>query len=211
MSFLQLFLMINLFFLGIVVTVAARHGYAHFHPHPEEKPHPVEQGIRIPLVMREQLLEQATKKFQTVIDSSVTDLQHELSSTALELNKHLEKLGTAIVTDEMERFKILLEELKKKTEDVVIGGQTALAEHQKTIDAHLEERQKELETKMSEEIAAEKQQLLTQIDTKLSDAVASFLMETLQHNIDLGAQSEYLTAMLEEHKGDFSKRVTDEA
>ena len=58
---------------------------------------------------------------------------------------------------------------------------------------------------------AEKQRLLQQIDTKLADAVASFLMETLQHNVDLGAQSAYLTAMLEEHKTDFAKELSDES
>jgi len=41
--------------------------------------------------------------------------------------------------------------------------------------------------------------------------VASFLTETLQHNVDLGAQSAYLTAMLEEHKADFAKEVADES
>ena len=58
--------------------------------------------------------------------------------------------------------------------------------------------------------AAEKQQLIAQIDTKLADAVTSFLVETLGHNVDLGAQSDYLISVLDEHKAEFTKRVTDE-
>jgi hypothetical protein len=37
--------------------------------------------------------------------------------------------------------------------------------------------------------------------------VASFLNETLQHNVDLGGQTEYLLSMLEEHKADFIREV----
>ena len=52
--------------------------------------------------------------------------------------------------------------------------------------------------------------MIQQIDTRLAEAVTSFLIETLQHNVDLGAQSAYLTAQLEEHKADFIKEVADE-
>jgi hypothetical protein len=45
----------------------------------------------------------------------------------------------------------------------------------------------------------------------LADAVASFLIETMQHNVDLGAQSTYLTTMLEEHKTELTKGIIDEA
>ena len=36
-------------------------------------------------------------------------------------------------------------------------------------------------------------------------------LDTLQHNVDLGAQNSYLIATLEEHKNDFKKGVSDEA
>jgi hypothetical protein len=41
--------------------------------------------------------------------------------------------------------------------------------------------------------------------------VVSFLIETLQHDIDLGAQSAYLTKVLEEHKDDFKQGVSSES
>ena len=61
-----------------------------------------------------------------------------------------------------------------------------------------------------QELAAEKEQLAKLMDTKLADAVASFLMETLPHNVDLGAQSAYLTSMLEEHKAELVREVAGE-
>jgi hypothetical protein len=63
---------------------------------------------------------------------------------------------------------------------------------------------------MVEEVAAERQALIQQMETKLADGVASFLTETLQHNVDLGAQTAYLTAMLEEHKDELTKGLKDE-
>jgi antitoxin component of RelBE/YafQ-DinJ toxin-antitoxin module len=64
-----------------------------------------------------------------------------------------------------------------------------------------------IKARIDQELTAERQKLVTQIDTKLADAVASFLNETLQHNVDLGGQTEYLLSMLEEHKADFIREV----
>ena len=111
----------------------------------------------------------------------------------------------------MQRYRALIDELRKQSETTAVGGQSKLAEHQAELSARLDERQIELEAKLSDEMIAEKQRLTQQVDTKLADAVASFLIETLQHNVDLGAQSAYLTAMLEEHKAELTKGIVDEA
>jgi len=49
--------------------------------------------------------------------------------------------------------------------------------------------------------------MVAQIDTKLTDAVTSFLNETLQHNVDLGSQTDYIIGMLEEHKDTIAKEI----
>ena len=51
------------------------------------------------------------------------------------------------------------------------------------------------------------EQIIGQLDTKIADGIASFLVETLQHNVDLGAQTAYLTAQLEEHKADLIREI----
>jgi hypothetical protein len=43
----------------------------------------------------------------------------------------------------------------------------------------------------------------------LGDAVASFLIDTLQHEVDLGAQTNYLIKTLDEHKDELKKEVDD--
>jgi hypothetical protein len=201
-TYLQIFLLINVFLMGVLVAIAVRHAYAHFRPdhHDIEKPRSTKQDVRLPPTVRKRLLETSEANFQTVLERSAAQLQRDLEVTEVQLNKRLEKLGTAVVGDEMDRYRAELDQLRKHAETTIVGAQAEIAEHQT-----------ELKAKLAEEMVAEKQRLVQQMDMKLADAVASFLIETLPHNVDLGAQSAYLMAMLEEHKAELTKGVTDEA
>jgi len=200
--FLQLFLLLNVFLIGVLATVAVRHAYAHFRPplHEVYKTHPTKQVVHLPPEVRERLLEAAQANFQNVLDHSAKELQHDLETTSTQLNKQLDRIGSAIVGNEMERYQTELEQLRKQAEAAIGGAQIGITEHQA-----------ELKAKLAEEMVAEQQRLVQQIDTKLADSVASFLTETLQHNVDLGAQTPYLLDMLEAHKTDLKKEVTGEA
>lgn len=209
--YLQLFLLLNVFLMGVLAAIAARHAYAHFRPQTNEivKPHPPVASAHLPPAVRQQLLEKAQATFQSVLDNSAEELQGDMKSTSAQLTKQLEKLGNEIVEQEMQRYRAGLDELREQTAKTMSAAQTEVETHQTELKAKLAERQTELETKLLEDMAAEKQRLMTQIDTKLSDAVASFLIETMQHNVDLGAQSAYLSAILEEHKADFKREVAE--
>lgn len=210
-SFLQFFLLINAVLIGVVAAVAVRHAYAHFHPdkHDAEK-HPAQPVVKLSPTVREELLEKAKGNFEKILDGAASQLQLDLSRTSAQLNKQLETLGNEIVSDEMKRYKASLEELQKNTEVSITSTQDQLSQHQDDLKAAMAEHQKEMLAKLNEEIGAEKDRLLAQIDSKLADAAASFLIETMQHDVDLGAQVPYLTRMIEEHKDDFKKEVGSE-
>jgi hypothetical protein len=198
---LQLFLSINIFIIGALTALALQYAYAHFKPHqPKEHPHPIKQTVSLSPAMREHLIQQAQTNFQSVLNRSANELGHDLKSTTIELNKELEKLGDQIINDEMKRYQADLEKLRQAAEATISGAETEIATHQT-----------DLKAKLAEEIALEKERMIKQIDTKLADGVMSFLMETLQHNIDLGTQSPYLIAMLEEHKAELAKGISSEA
>jgi Na+/phosphate symporter len=212
-TFLQIFLMVNVFLIGAFTAVAIRHAYAHFRPahHDEEKPvhHPAPTA-HLPPAVREQLLRAAQTNFQTVLERSAAQLQHDLQSTTIQLNKQLEKIGTKIIDDETERYHTSLTQLRNNAETTITSAQSEVAQHQAELMAKLAEQQIKLEAELAEKMASEQQRLIQQMDTKLADAVASFLTETLQHNVDLGAQSAYLTAMLDEHKDELVNGVKNE-
>ncbi len=208
-TLLQLFLFINIFIIGALTTVALQHAYAHFRPRPkaERRAQPV-PGLS-PAV-RKQILEAAQADFQAVLEKSAVELQRELHGTAVSLNQRLAKTGAEVVSYEMERYRTQLADLSKQTEVAIGGAEKEVVEHRAELTAMMAKKQAELEVKLTEDMAVEKQRLIQQMDTKLADAVASFLTETLQHNIDLGAQSQYLISMLDEHKAELSRGVTDE-
>jgi len=85
--------------------------------------------------------------------------------------------------------------------------ETSLAKIQTELDSTLSTRRQELEAKLSEEMEKKRAFMASQLEEKLSDAVSSFLLEAMQHSIDLGAQAPYLTALLEEHKSELVEGV----
>lgn len=220
---LQIFLYVNIFAIGALAVLAIQHAHAHFRPdaHKETQPTP-EPEAALPQAVKRRLLRAAETQYQTILDRSAADLQHSLQATSIDLTKQLNKLGSEIVHDELQRYKQTIDQLRQKAEEGLGGAQDEITAHQAELKAKLDERHKELEAKLEEQhqqrvadlqarLEAEQQQVISQIDTKLADAVASFLTETLQHEVDLGAQTAYMTAMLEEHKAELVKKVSNEA
>lgn len=204
-TFLQFFLIINVFLIGVVSAIALLHGHEHLKlkrakAAPPQPSTPSEQSIQLSAAAREQILHKAETDFQAALEKSAAQLHQNLDVTAENLNKLVDHLGTEIIGNELERYRTELSQARDQAK-AEIGG----------ITAEVAKYQADLKAKLAEEIVAEKQKLIQEIDTKLADAVGSFLVETLQHNVDLGAQSAYLTAMLEEHKADFIKGVSGES
>ena len=198
--FLQIFLLVNVFLIGVGVAIGARHALAHFRPHPEEKKvRDAERTVRLSAQTRAQLIKEAEDTYRGVLTKTTNALVGDLEQTAAKLNKALGELGSKIVTDELTRFKATLEEIHATT-----------AQTSKLAVEDISAYQAQAKEKMQAELEAQKAQLIAQIDTKLADSVVAFLVETLQHDVDLGAQTQYLTKMLDEHKADFSGKVKDE-
>ncbi|HEX5456540.1 MAG TPA: hypothetical protein VFW77_04200 [Candidatus Saccharimonadales bacterium] len=199
MSALQIILVINALLIGILGTIAARHAYAHFKPEHDAEKHKPKQDMHLPSAVREKLLEEAQADFHLMLRRSVKELEKDLQDTTAKIHGTLEKEGNETITHQIKLYRDKLAQLQQQTEANISAIGQDLSSHQNTLKA-----------KLAEEMEAEKKRLLQQIDTKLADAVGSFLTETLQHNIDLGAQSEYLKKMLEEHKAEIAKEVANE-
>lgn len=206
---LQVFLLLNAFLIGGASVIAFRHARAHIWPHKHDAEKKPEPPIKLPPAVREQLLAEASSHYKKILDDAAGQLQIDLSKTTASLNKDLAVLGNQIISDEMKRYRASLDDLQKHTETAIAATEAELDTHKDDLKVVMADQQKELIAKMNEAVEAEKQLMLQQIDTKLADAAASFLIETLQHDVDLGAQVPYMTKMIEEHKDDFKKEVTD--
>lgn len=200
---LEVVLAVNALLVGALVVFAVQHALAHFRPHEHDAEHHALQQLQnghLPPALRQQLIEEAQKRFESVVHQSAVELQNDLVNSTARITKQLDTYSDVTLKKELTQYNARIAELQKQTE-------TTITDMNKEITSH----QDDLKAKLTENITAEKQRLIQQIDTKLADAVASFLTETLQHNIDLGAQTPYLISMLEEHKDEIAKGVTDES
>lgn len=200
---LETLLIITCVAIGALAVIAVQHALAHFRPQVHDAEHihahAAPQGGHLPPAVREQLLADAKKDFEKVLRQSALELSQDLQSTAADIKQKVQELGTDAVAKELENYRAKIAELQQQTETTVGAMHQEITSHQE-----------DLKAKMTEAVAAEKQHMIEQMDTKLADAVTSFLTETLQHDVDLGAQTTYLTKMLEEHKAELTKGVTGE-
>lgn len=193
---LQVFLVFDIFLAGVIAAEAVRHALAHFRPHKHDAEHARPDGLHLPPAMREHLMEEAQANFEAVLERTTRDLQKDLAATSEQIKTHVEKLEAEATNKELEHYKAVIADLQNKTTTDTKG-----------LDKELAAQKTEMRAKLAAEMEVEKKKLLEAIDTRLADAVASFLAETLQHEVDLGAQGAYLTKMLEEHKADFAREV----
>lgn len=213
-SLLLTFLLINVFLIGVFVAIAFRHVMAHFRPQPHDEPpahKPQIDQAKLPPAVKERLLKTAEIHFEAVLTHATGEFHKDLKDTAARLNKQLAAIGTTMIDHEMKDYRAKLAELTKQLEVSIQSNQADLTTAQNAAASRLVEQRAELDSKLAEEMAAEKELLRTQIDTKLADAVSSFLLETLGHNVDLGTQTAYITSMLDEHKAELIKEVGGEA
>jgi predicted outer membrane protein len=201
-TLLQILLFLQVFVMGALAAIAWRYAYAHFKPaqteHRQEANQPLEP-IELPAEVKAHLLQASRAQFEEAVKNAASQLQIDLDSTNGQINELIMRLATEMVSAELARYKAELERLQNEVQTDMSG-----------ISAEVKKHEEELKAKITEELEAEKQRLIKQIDTKLADAVGSFLTETLQHNVDLGSQSAYLVQMLEEHKDEFIKEVGSE-
>lgn len=87
----------------------------------------------------------------------------------------------------------------------------SLQDRQQAFTKAIQDRETALDAQLDAELAKERALLVQQIDTKLGDAVGSFLLNHLGTNVDLGAQTPYLMKLLEDNKDQFKAEVTDDA
>jgi len=201
-TILQALLFLQVFILGGLSTYAILYHRKHKSVvGNSEALHASELNDSLSPVLKQRLVEETELRYQNVLNQTTSKLNQDLQLSGEQINQLVKKLANDIVAGEMEHYRLELGRLHDQ------------ANHEMSdIRGEIEKNKSEIKAKMAAEVEAEKQKLLKHIDTKLADAVGSFLSETLQHNVDLGNQTAYLISMLEEHKADFINEVgTNEA
>ena len=208
---LELFIYFNLFLAGIATAYAIRYGVVHFRGNKVRETLPTPQSHTEDLsdAARARMMHQAEASFRKIMEHAAGELQYDLKATSDAVSGKLHTVGEQIIDIEMKRYKDSLEQLRHTTESSIGAGAAEVTKHQAELKAALAQRQKELEEILQKDMEAEKARLVADLDKKLAGAVTAFLVETLGHNVDLGAQSTYLTETLEAHKAEMIKELKD--
>ena len=214
MDLIQLFLLVNGLLVGVALTLALQH----FVAHRSAKFEPKTGTQTVPTAVRERITKQAEQNFQGIVNRSALQLQRDLSSTTTELNKLLEKFGSEVLDEEIKLFREDVSAIRASTQSTLSGAQDeittqqaallkSLASRQKELDDIMVVKQKELEANLESSYSEQQSRLVEQLDTKLDDAMMAFLLETLGHDVDLGAQTDYLIRTLNDNKDDLKKEI----
>jgi hypothetical protein len=200
---LQIFIYLQVFAAGVLTAFLGRYVYEHYRAEPQtdlQPELPPTIMVDLPHDVRERLTQASEKQFQDILGQSTGKLQQDLGVTTSHINNLVMRLASEIVSSELQRYQQDLAKLQQQTQASMGGISQEVAKHEA-----------EVKNKITQELEADKQRLIQQIDTKLADAVGSFLVEALGNNVDLGSQNAYITQLLEEHKNEFKKEVSADA
>lgn len=204
--FLEIFLLLNVLAIGVLGTLGVQSWRAHRR---NKSPNGALNNVQLSPAVKAKLLQAAQLKFQLMLNRSADELQKDLSVTSNELNQKLGKLGEDIINNEMKRYRDTIDKLQNQAEKIIDETTLVMNGHQNELKAKLEDRHTKLEAKLQEELSIEKASVMALIDDRLADSMSSFLTETMQYEIDLGAQTDYLIAKLEEHKQTLKQEIQD--
>ncbi|HEX4775014.1 MAG TPA: hypothetical protein VH234_05865, partial [Candidatus Saccharimonadales bacterium] len=122
-TFLQIFVYLQVFIIGVLATIAFRHAKAHYRTesHEPEAPLPPHPSAELPAEVKQRLLQASEAQFQQVLKHSATQLQGDLQVSAGQINNLVNHLAAEIVSGELERYRVELSRLSQQA-SAEMGG-----------------------------------------------------------------------------------------
>lgn len=168
-----------------------------------------QMDVKTKLLERQNEIDSKLAEDEQTLRAALVERQHQLETEFIERQNEY-ATRHAELEAKLTEHQTQLEAILKEREET-------LAEHQSRLDQEITDRQEQyqrrqadLDARLEQDMEKKRQFLTSQLDTKLSDSVTTFLVETLGQHVDLGAQATYLTTLLEEHKAELIKGVNDE-
>ncbi len=215
---LQLFLLINVFVIGVVLAFAFQHARAHFKPDKPERE--VKKHLPLlPLDTRQRIIEEAEEDYQKVLHRAALELEKNLEATTGRLNAQLDKMGGGIVEDEMQRYKEGLDELRKETAQSIGSAQAEIESHQTELRAKLAQRQAEMDAKLAErqaELEANLAARTTEMEAEFKARQAEYIKkqeeieaQLAQHQAELKAALNEREIKLSQHQAELDDQLVE--
>lgn len=140
--------------------------------------------------------ERAEADLEAAVAHSSEELTKQLEVTMANMNAKVKTMVTQTLAREFQAYHTSLAELRKETLGEFAGFKSKLDEERKVL---LDEFQKTL--------ADEREKRAEDLNNRVADVVSTYIAESLDSQIDLGAQMKYIIASLEAKKDDIKKDI----
>jgi F0F1-type ATP synthase membrane subunit b/b' len=124
----------------------------------------------------------------------------DLATTSLKVNQQLEEQASTLIQSELTEYQETFADLRQTTTKIV-------SQFQDTIE---QERQ-QLLARLADDAQDQKAEIVAKFEARMAEVIAAYLTEVLGNEVDLGAQSQYLFRMLEQHKAELKQEILGEA
>lgn len=179
--------------LAIALGVAwLEHGHAkHAAAAPAAAPAPkVELDAAAAAALKQELETAYRRQIQELTGTFAQDL----TATSKKLSEQVERLTTEVISTELEQYQATMNQVRGIADQAAAQIKTAM-----------DQQQAGLQQAVEQAVANERDRRLALIDTRLSQIISSYLVESLGSGVDLGAQADYIVQSLEAHKEDIKK------
>ena len=139
---------------------------------------------------------EARESMHVVVDKAAGELSSSLSATIASLTTKTEDMAKITLAQEFEKYQTSLGALRDET--IKEFGD---------LQQQLDKRRQELTEDMEANVLKDREARMEAFNARLGDVVSSYLVETLDKGVDLGAQAGYVVRMLETHKDEIKKDV----
>jgi F0F1-type ATP synthase membrane subunit b/b' len=157
----------------------------------------------------EQYIGEYQQSLESLHQAAKQDIEQTKNSVAAYADHHEEKMelllaqATKTITDSNQHIVGYRDSLQQRLEQLDQMSQNQIVNVNQEVDTYKEQLKQQLQA----HIEQEKQWVSRQLDDRFADVVMAFLNQTMQRNVDLGSQTDYLIATLEENKDKLIKGV----
>ncbi len=137
---------------------------------------------------------QLHKQLTKVAENTAKRLEESLNNTVDRIASNIDEQTSVQLSQEFEKYEVSLQALRDQS--IIEFGK---------LQKELDKRRGELLDQLDRDIVKEREKRIDAINLRIGDIVAAYIAETLGDQVDLGAQTNYLFAALEQHKDDIKK------
>lgn len=138
---------------------------------------------------REELRNRGRLHFEKIIGENAMFLQQDLRLTTSQVNEYMKSEITSKLKEEFDKYE----------ESIMDAKQLAIESIEKTKLA-IDQQREQMGQQLEKDIVAEKEQLISQFESNMTDIVNHYVVAAVGDQIDLSDQLEYILGDLEQNK-----------